>query len=257
MNPFAVVAGVGVDRAELPCPPRVFDHALDMLDIRCRAAHRRQRHDQVRIAIHRDRQFGPASIGHRVVEIRCFEAPLATPDEVSADVPGFEPAAVDREAFDAIVLFHRHHNRRVEHAIGQPFSEQPTRCFVQCRVIGDAFEPEHAAQLGQVVEVSFDAAVVGTEERLEYEAGEQLGLGEDLGGKAVRVIRQGLSADLQRHDGHRPWRLAGQAHPSVSNRDHHVAQPNGRQTLRGFRQSRLIPFPAPQGTYDKDASIAR
>lgn len=64
VHPLGVVARVGVDRADHPFHPRVFDDLFHVSDVRVRATHRPQRHDHVRVTVRRDRQLRPASISH-------------------------------------------------------------------------------------------------------------------------------------------------------------------------------------------------
>ncbi len=72
-------------------------------------------------------------------------------------------------------------------------------------VVGSARQADEFAPVGRVAQVLLDAAVVGAEEGHEGEAGEELGLGEDLGAEAVGVIRQSLPADRQSDQDHLPW----------------------------------------------------
>ena len=61
----------------------------------------------------------------------------------------------------------------------------------------DAGQAEFLAQLGEVVQQLGDAAVVGLEEGLQGQAGEQLVLGKVLAGELRRVRGQGLLGQPQ------------------------------------------------------------
>jgi hypothetical protein len=68
-------------------------------------------------------------------------------------------------------------------------------------------------QVGAVAQVLPHAPVVGPEEFLEHQAGEELVLGKLLGAKTMTVGRQGALRNLLRDLQHASGRLAGGAHP--------------------------------------------
>ena len=73
-------------------------------------------------------------------------------------------------------------------------------------MIGDAAQADDFAQLRQVSEHRFDAAVVDAEQGLENKAGEELRLRRvGLGAATMGVIRERVLADGQRDPNHPPW----------------------------------------------------
>ena len=78
--------------------------------------------------------------------------------------------------------------------------------------MGHLGQAEVVAQGGEVGQQLDDAAVVGLEEGLQDQAGEQLGLRIEFGTIAMRIERKGVGSDGQClfRDAHR--RLAGDAH---------------------------------------------
>src|SRR6516162_5567961 len=71
----------------------------------------------------------------------------------------------------------------------------------------DLVQAEVGAQLGEVVEQGDDAAVVGLEEGLQGQAGEELVLGKVLAGELRGVGGQGLLGEAQGLAGHGPRRF--------------------------------------------------
>ena len=71
----------------------------------------------------------------------------------------------------------------------------------------DLFQAQVLAQLGEVREHLGDAPVVGLEEGLQGQDGEELVLGEVLARELRRVSGQGLPGQAQRLSGHGAWRL--------------------------------------------------
>ncbi len=71
--------------------------------------------------------------------------------------------------------------------------------------MGGALQADRLSQVGQVVEVSDDAAVVGVEEGLQHEAGEELGLSKGSWRAAVAIRRKGPFSDMKGHRRHLPW----------------------------------------------------
>jgi len=83
-------------------------------------------------------------------------------------------------------------------------------------VVGDLGRVEVPLQLGEIGDEGDDALVVGLEEGLERQQGEELGLGEvaaaggaGVGGQALLGQREGLAGDAPRGLGHRAVRGYG------------------------------------------------
>ena len=77
-------------------------------------------------------------------------------------------------------------------------------------------QPEVRAQLGEVLEQGDEAAVVGLEEGLQGQQGEELVLGEVVPRELAGVGRQGLPGQLQSFAGDGPRRFrhgACRSHP--------------------------------------------
>src|SRR5262249_26353456 len=82
--------------------------------------------------------------------------------------------------------------------------QQAAAGLVQGGVVGAGPQAQGAGQVGQVLQEDGQAAVVGLEEDLEHQAGEQLRLGELLGAAAVAGTGQAALAGRQgpAGDGH-------------------------------------------------------
>jgi hypothetical protein len=98
--------------------------------------------------------------------------------------------------------------RPIEHGVEQATAgdggEEPRRGLLEGREVGHGLRVDEPAEIGMVLEVLGQAAVVEARELLEDQAGQELGLGELPEAELVRVL------------GHRPeGRLAGDPeHPA-------------------------------------------
>lgn len=162
---------------------------------------------------------------------RLFRAflPLgAAGDVVAAGVAAVQAAGVHRSPADARASasssapaappppFHETLDRRGQQRVGALLrGEQALGRLLQRGEVRHVLQAQHLYQVRQVEQHRRDAAVVGLEEGLEHQAGEELRLGVDLGAVAVGVQRQGLRARFQRLHRHHPWRLAGATHLPV------------------------------------------
>ena len=63
--------------------------------------------------------------------------------------------------------------------------------------MGDFGQPEIVAEFAEIQEHLDEAAVIGLEERLEHQEGEQLMLREVFAGKLARVFRHGVACQAQ------------------------------------------------------------
>jgi hypothetical protein len=144
----------------------------------------------VAAAIDDDAHLGKTSIGHR---FPLFLALSASADEVVTGVMSFESAAVDggetpfaSGEFRVSPLYHC----GVEKFVGWSFEEESIGGFVQGGEVWDRFEFNDAAEVAAVLEEFGYAAIVGLQEFLENQTGEELVLGEFLGAESVGVSRQ-------------------------------------------------------------------
>ena len=106
----------------------------------------------------------------------------------------------------------------------------------------DLFQAQVLAQLGEVREHLGDAPVVGLEEGLQGQDGEELVLGEVLARELRRVSGQGLPGQAQRLSGHGEWRLghrSGGVHtPLYARPDEGINRAEAGQRVSGPRKLR-------------------
>ena len=160
-----------------------------MLDVGSWAAAGDSREDQVVDDVDQQANLRESAIGGM---LPAFSAFGAASNEVVADVIRLEATAVDggtesgtRTDSGTSCLS----QRGIEQRIGEAALEQAVHCFLQRGEMRYVVKVNDLSQVLTVGEHGDDTAVIGLEEPLEHEAGEELMLGTLLGAKAVCVGR--------------------------------------------------------------------
>lgn len=161
------------------------------------------------VAVAHDAQLGKAMINHAFP--RAADVPAAA-DEVAAGRRAFEARGVDRRAFDAPPAAHVQTHRRLQESSGRSGQEQALGRFLQGGVMGDLAQPQGFDQRRAVGQLRHDAAIVGPQEVLQRQAGEELMLRERLGATGVRVGGKRSPRRRQCGQRHRLRRFTRQCH---------------------------------------------
>ncbi len=92
------------------------------------------------------------------------------------------------------------------------------------------------------MQILHDASIIGSEEVLQYQAGEQLCLRECLGREAMCISWQTPLPYAHRYQCHPPWRLGCVTHAPCSRLVDQKAQPYKRRTSGVFYRASLSPL---------------
>lgn len=106
----------------------------------------------------------------------------------------------------------------MQQASGVRLPQQPNRRFLQRGEVRNRGQFQGPRQIGELLQLGGDAAVVSFEERLENEAGEQLRLRDLLGAALVGVEGKGVCTDGQRLTGDAQGRFSGNTHTALYER---------------------------------------
>ncbi len=112
---------------------------------------------------------------------------VAAADVVATGVAAVQAGRVEGCPLHAPAAAEEAVDRRAEQPPGHGQAQQAATGLLRRGKVGHDFQGQNPAQVGMVGELSCQAAVVGLEEGLEEQTGEQLVLCEFLGAVAVRI----------------------------------------------------------------------
>ena len=115
---------------------------------------------------------------------------LAAADEVATGTTAFEARRIDRRAFHPLPPAQVQANGGLQKSPRRPREQQAMRGFLEGGEVGNLLQFQNGKQRRMVFKMGRQAAVVGPQEVLQHQAGEQLVLRELLGTVAVRMLRQ-------------------------------------------------------------------
>ena len=115
--------------------------------------------------------------------------------EVGADLPRFQPGGVGRGDADPATSGQEPPDGGLKQRCGRLGGQEAFAGLLKRGVMGHATEADDGPQIRAIGQQGGDAAIVGFEERLEDQAGEDLMLGIRLGAEAMGVRGYGLGRD--------------------------------------------------------------
>ena len=208
MHPLGVVVGVGQKRPDPRPPRRLLQRRLELHQVRSRppAGSRREHHRGVTIGHQHD--LGVLRVSRFLRPTPGLRPPLHV---VSADVPRFQPGAVDggrRDPPFPDLLAEGPCEHGVEHRPARLGREEAGGGLLEGGEVGDDLQADEAGRVGMVGEVVGQAAIVEPRELLEDQAGQELVLGELLGAELVPVRGEGPASRVVGDLEDPSWRLA-------------------------------------------------
>jgi hypothetical protein len=229
VHPLRVVSRVKQGRAHSSTRERIDHDAIQMRDVRRRAARGMAGQNEVRATVHHQSHLRKPTIRRGLTSriSLVLGVSRATAHEVTTRVPRLESAGIhrdDRGRSAQQPALHGLLHHRLEHRAGGGTPQQSRGGLLQRGEVRDTREADGLAQIRTVGEECGHAAIIQIEHRLEHEAREELRLRESLGAEAMGVGRKRLFCNRQRRAHHLPWRLAG-LHPPGCTRTARMAQP--------------------------------
>ena len=198
VDPLGVEVRVGQKGLDPSAADGLLQRHIERHQVRARPATGHGSEDHVGGAIdHEDdlREFG---VSRDLVAVPAARAAL---DVVPAGVPRFQASVVDsgqRDASLADPVPQRPLEHRVEQLAGRRSQEQSAGSLLEGGEVGHGFHPDLTGDIGVVHEVLGEAAVVESQELLEHQARQQLGLGKLLEAELVSVRRDSLASSVVR-----------------------------------------------------------
>src|SRR5262249_2279799 len=139
---------------------------------------------------------------------------VASADVVAAGMAAVQARRIEGGTLHPLLAYHKAMHGGAEELLSDRPLQQSPRGLLQGREVRHDGQAENGAQVGVLLQMHDDPTVVGLEEGLEDQAGEQLRLGVLLGTKAMRVVRQGRTRHRQSVACHSSRRFAQRAHPN-------------------------------------------
>ncbi len=183
---LGVVASIGSHQREANPLESVGNERTKLVYIGSRTAASVEGQNEMIARIADHAQFGIAMIND------CFPGTsdlFAAANEVRTRRPALQTRGINCGGRDASASAHLLPDGRVQQAPGRLRGEQSSRGFLQRCEVGNTFEFHNLNQCRVIGQVGDNASIVGLEEVLQYQAGEELMLRKHFGTVSMRIGR--------------------------------------------------------------------